>query len=336
MDQVNAQLRTACAPSGIRLTESALLPSEVPLDMPVQPAPAGKARPRGPHDVLAGCAPHTRGLDDRSLRVPALRRFIDHAAFTILQGVFLALCTMCFAWVALGSSSAVLGFVAALLSRRGAGLVGALRATRHRTALLFPVYQEDTARIAATIEAIADELKALGAEQQFDVFVLSDSRVAEIRARELRAIRFLRRRLRAVNIYYRVRKENTAKKAGNIADWVTRFGGAYEKLRHSRRRQHHVREFAGRAANSDGERSRRGLDPDRAATCRRTDALCTPAAIRGRILWTGRFGWLCQLVSGKWQLLGTQCHPQDARVRGSGGPTTSVRSSPLWWTHPKP
>ena len=62
-----------------------------------------------------------------------------------------------------------------------------------RTALLFPVYQEDTARIAATIECVSRELIALGAEKRFDIFVLSDSRLGDIRARELRAVRFLRR-----------------------------------------------------------------------------------------------------------------------------------------------
>ena len=100
-----------------------------------------------------------------------------------------------------------------------------------RTALLFPVYQEDTARIAATIECIARELVALGAEKRFDMFVLSDSRLGDIKARELRAVRFLRRRLRdACPIYYRCRAQNVGKKAGNIADWVQRFGGAYESF----------------------------------------------------------------------------------------------------------
>ena len=33
---------------------------------------------------------------------------------------------------------------------------------------------------------------------------------------------------RDVHVYYRARSENIGKKAGNIADWVERFGGAYE------------------------------------------------------------------------------------------------------------
>jgi membrane glycosyltransferase len=152
---------------------------------------------------------------------------------TVLQAVFLALCTMCFAWVALGSASALIGFGAALFARRAQARVAILpvQPPGHRTALLFPVYQEDTARIAAAIEAIANELGRLGAADRFDVFVLSDSRSSEIKARELRALRLLRRRQQSrVNFYYRARKDNVGKKAGNIADWVSRFGGAYESF----------------------------------------------------------------------------------------------------------
>ena len=102
---------------------------------------------------------------------------------------------------------------------------------QQRTALLFPVYNEDPARVAATIEAIATELIALGVGEGFDFFILSDSRTSEAKARELRAVRLLRRALPDdTHIYYRARSENIGKKAGNIADWVERFGGAYESF----------------------------------------------------------------------------------------------------------
>ena len=40
-----------------------------------------------------------------------------------------------------------------------------------RTALLFPVYHEDPARIAGTVQAIAQELESMGAATAFDVFM---------------------------------------------------------------------------------------------------------------------------------------------------------------------
>jgi membrane glycosyltransferase len=70
------------------------------------------------------------------------------------------------------------------------------------------------------------ELDAAGA---FDLFVLSDSTCPEAAEAEWSA--FQRFRLTsACRTYYRRRESNTERKAGNIADWVTRFGGAYPHM----------------------------------------------------------------------------------------------------------
>jgi membrane glycosyltransferase len=229
MDQINYKFEhgersQAHPPPG----QTSLLPPEARLEMPGQPVAlkGGMTRDRM---TFSRAALLLLAATATALFAYLLYGVLSVVRITPLQSVFLVLCTLCFAWVALGSSNAVLGFAAALLSRGAAHIPNSQIAT-HRTALLFPVYQEDTARIAAAIEAIVDELRSIGAEQRFDVFVLSDSRIADIKARELRAIRFLRRRQRGVNLYYRVRKENTGKKAGNIADWVMRFGRAYESF----------------------------------------------------------------------------------------------------------
>jgi membrane glycosyltransferase len=150
----------------------------------------------------------------------------------VLQGIFLVLCALSFAWIALGTSSALLGFIDVLAASRSAMRVDlGGGASSAQTALLFPVYQEDTARIAATIEAIAQELIALGVAEKFSIFVLSDSRAGDMKARELRAVRFLHRRLQGrIHVYYRARADNIGKKAGNIADWVRRFGAAYQSF----------------------------------------------------------------------------------------------------------
>jgi membrane glycosyltransferase len=208
-----------------------LLPPETPLDMPTQPLNLPRAA-RTVRDHLTW--PRALLLILACIAVAAfaqlLYQVLSVVQLTGLQGVFLVLCTMCFAWIALGTSSAVLGFVATLRSRSTTQF-SPPTIQGVRTALLFPVYQEDTARIAATIECVARELIARGAEQRFDIFVLSDSRLGDIKARELRAVRFLRRRLRdACPIYYRCRAQNVGKKAGNIADWLQRFGGAYESF----------------------------------------------------------------------------------------------------------
>ncbi len=233
MDQVgDKRTEAARAVRRSQVDEFSLLPAEAPLDMPVQSlgeAPAGVEGDRltWPRALLLALTVAATGAF-----AALLYQVLSIVHLTALQGVFLVLCTLCFAWIALGTSSAVLGFFGAL--RSGGVPASAARvdgAAGQRTALLFPVYQEDAARIAATIEAIVGELVALEAGPRFDIFVLSDSRLGEAKARELRAARLLRRRLQdKVPIYYRARAMNTGKKAGNIADWVQRFGGAYDSF----------------------------------------------------------------------------------------------------------
>jgi membrane glycosyltransferase len=233
MDQIGDKHPEAVRPlRRPQLNEFALLPPEAPIDMPVQSLGLGQSIAvrdsmtwqRALLLLLTAAATGTFGY--------LLYQVLSVVQITVLQAVFLVLCTMCFAWIALGTSSAVLGFFAALAGPREQGSRSATDGEhRQRTALLFPVYQEDAARVAATIEAIVHELVALQAEQRFDIFVLSDSRSGDAKARELRAARLLRRRLQErVQIHYRARAANTGKKAGNIADWVQRFGAAYDSF----------------------------------------------------------------------------------------------------------
>lgn len=155
------------------------------------------------------------------------------AVMTPLQFLFLVLSTISFAWIAVGSLSAALGFLPLFAGERPDAIPLQPLDTpmRTRTALLFPVYHEDPARIAGAIQAMADELQALDRQQHFDVFVLSDTRGDEAGRLEATVYRALSDALASVLlVYYRRRRENTARKAGNIADWVERFGGAYQQF----------------------------------------------------------------------------------------------------------
>jgi membrane glycosyltransferase len=200
--------------------------------MPIQPL-AGNAALGAAGDVLTW--PRATLLLSSAAAVAiyahVLYQVLSIVQLTLLQGVFLVLCTLCFAWIAFNTCSAVIGAIAIIAARRRPCQADTDTEGGDRTALLFPVYQEDAAGIATTIEAIARELIALRADRSFDVFLLSDSRQQDSKARELRAVRFLRRRLQGgLRIYYRARSENVGKKAGNIADWVRRFGGAYQSF----------------------------------------------------------------------------------------------------------
>lgn len=150
---------------------------------------------------------------------------------TPIQFVFLVLSTITFGWIAFGSLSAALGFLPLFAgdTTDTIDVPPASEPLKSKTALLFPVYHEEPHRIAGTIAAMAEDLVGLGKAQQFDVFVLSDTRGAAEGEAEEACYRALADRLGGVMaVYYRRRIENTARKAGNIEDWVERFGGAYD------------------------------------------------------------------------------------------------------------
>ena len=150
---------------------------------------------------------------------------------TPLQFVFLILSTITFGWIALGSLSAALGFLPLFAGEEANSVIArkTLEPLVSRNALLFPVYHEDPARIAGTIEAMVCDLQRLGAQSAFDVFVLSDTRGQPDGAGEDHVYAALAARLAGIaNLYYRRRRENTHRKSGNIADWIERFGGDYD------------------------------------------------------------------------------------------------------------
>lgn len=210
------------------------LPKPSPLLMPQQDfaqviARAAEPRRRGywvPRAaIFAGAAVLTAAFASELFSILAFGQM------TPLQFVFLVLSTITFGWIALGSLSAALGFLP-LFAGEQADTITPRKGGRPlatRTALLFPVYHEDPARIAGTIEAMARGLDRLAPKGAFEIFVLSDTRAADDGAREDLAYSRLSEVLAGVMpVFYRRRRDNTHRKAGNISDWVERFGGAYE------------------------------------------------------------------------------------------------------------
>jgi membrane glycosyltransferase len=149
---------------------------------------------------------------------------------TLLQYGLFALFTLNFSWIALAFTSAVLGFFVILfgIGRQAPKAVTRLTA---RTAIVMPVYNELTARTFAAVEAIRDSVEATGHGAAFDYFILSDSTSPDAWIAEERAFLHLREKLGPeARLYYRHREKNHHRKAGNIADFVSRWGGAYEHM----------------------------------------------------------------------------------------------------------
>jgi len=151
-----------------------------------------------------------------------------------LEGATLALFFALFTWIAGAFWTAVAGFIIRLAGRDHAVISadGAAQVElRSRVAVVVPVYNEEPALVMARLAAIWTSLAAEPEQSAFDLFVLSDTRKEEIAEQEEALWKeFVARHHAAGRVFYRRRPENTQRKSGNIADFVRRWGGAYEYM----------------------------------------------------------------------------------------------------------
>ena len=155
---------------------------------------------------------------------------VSVSGVTWLQAVFAVLFALTFAWIAFSCASAYLGFWRILTRVRIAPTVPA-EGPPGRTALLMPIYNEDPDHVFATLGAMANDILSHGAERHFDVFILSDTRDPGLARREWEAFQDFRADIVPfLRAYYRRRRNNHHRKAGNIEDFVRRFGGAYDHM----------------------------------------------------------------------------------------------------------
>lgn len=214
------------------------LPDLAPMDMPVQSlASAPKVQPLLTRRsrllvrriwVIGGAALLTVfGAHEMYL-------VLNVGGLTLLEYLFLCLFVVLFGWIAFSFTNAVSG-VLAMLRRPDDGLgidaSAPLPKLRARTAILMPTYNEEPARIFAGLQATYESVRDTGAADAFDFFILSDTTDADIWIAEEAAFLTLRDRLDDPDrLFYRRRPRNTDRKAGNVAEWVTRFGGAYDHM----------------------------------------------------------------------------------------------------------
>ncbi|MCG4260078.1 glucans biosynthesis glucosyltransferase MdoH [Acetobacter senegalensis] len=218
------------------------LPPESPLNMPVQDlhaAPDFEGRPRIPVT-----SPRTVALRRLAVLGSAIaltgygawrtHKVLDANGVSILGMIMLVLFVALFMWIALAFTSALAGFVS-LVTRGGLGLgitrSGPLPELRSRTALLLPTYNEPPHRVMAGLKAIYQSLRETGQMGAFDLFILSDTTNPDVWVEEEAAFLALREQTGGhENIFYRRRHNNVERKAGNVGEWVRRFGGAYEQM----------------------------------------------------------------------------------------------------------
>src|SRR5690606_7680262 len=103
---------------------------------------------------------------------------------------------------------------------------------RTRTAVVMPVYNEDTHRVIAGFEATLRSLEQTGEIAHFDFFLLSDTTNLTIAQAERDAWQAFQVRLGDLGkqAFYRRREKNTGRKVGNISDFCQRWGANYEHM----------------------------------------------------------------------------------------------------------
>ncbi len=214
------------------------LPDEAPLAMPAQnlqaapgrtPRPASSPPRMGLRRLLViGGAVLITAVAAREMHL-----VLNVGGLTMLEGLILGLFVTLFAWIALALVSAICGFVSLLAGggRRLDPAGTALPELSTRTALLMPTYNEAPGRVMAALEVIHDDLARAGRLPHFDLFILSDTTDPDVWIAEEAAFLGLRDRTGGHGrIFYRRRPKNLERKAGNIADWVQRFGAAYPQM----------------------------------------------------------------------------------------------------------
>jgi len=147
-----------------------------------------------------------------------------------IEYIIIVLFGLTFSWITVAFCGSIAGFFLVIAQRRSAPsrldtkLAG-------KTAVLMPTYNEEPERIFASIEVMALAVGETGEGDAFNWFVISDTTDPDIALKEEAGFHQLRKRIgKNVNVYYRRRQKNTARKAGNVADFCKRWGPAYDHL----------------------------------------------------------------------------------------------------------
>ncbi len=236
---VDIHPEAAAVPAPIA-TRMGWTPPPAPLAMPVQSLAQGTLQNRRtattPRGIVGRRAFLLGGTAVLTLAACLLvSSVLFEGGLTVLEGVWLALFAVLCAWVSQSFVSTLAGFFLVLTRRDvnalGIAPHGELPKVQVRTALLMPTYNEEPARLLAGLQAIYESVMATGQGDRFDFFVLSDTNRKPLHLPEEEAFAALRARLNEpANLFYRRRTDNSERKAGNIADWVRRWGAAYPQF----------------------------------------------------------------------------------------------------------
>lgn len=136
-------------------------------------------------------------------------------------------------WIALFFWASIFGFFELLTGKNMPGIVWPEKKTplKSKTAILMPIYNEECDAVYARLLSIANSLVKTGQAKAYDMFVLSDTTNPKIWVEEencwLNAKKLMPN---DINLYYRRRPQNIARKSGNIEDFCHKWGALYDYM----------------------------------------------------------------------------------------------------------
>jgi membrane glycosyltransferase len=160
----------------------------------------------------------------------------DDRRFTFTDGALLALFVVLFAQLATGFVIAMLGLLT-MCRRHGdssrilATLAPGEEPRMAGTAVVMPVFNEDVSRVFEGLRVIFRSVEETGRLEHFDFFILSDSNQPNQWIQEEVAWVELCKQVGGFGkIFYRKRRQQINKKAGNVADFLRRWGRSYRYM----------------------------------------------------------------------------------------------------------
>lgn len=150
---------------------------------------------------------------------------------TLVELGLLGLFALLYSWIAVGFWTAVLGFLLRLfggdrhspLKRHPPAVLD--QTPLGKTAVIMPIYHEPVHRTLSGLKAVYRDIERAGQIENFEFYILSDSRDPNVWLEEQATWHKLCEELGAQGrLFYRRRTVNLNYKSGNVADFLRRWG----------------------------------------------------------------------------------------------------------------
>lgn len=202
------------------------VPPNAPLDMPKQDLKHRPERDRLPlhwRTVLSRFIAFGGALTIGSIGTWQMYIALGSGNLTPLQWVLLVLFSLTFYWVSFSTSGALAGLLPALRKK------GKLNPNGGKVAIVMPVYGEDQSMTSSGLLAMSEALAETAIASRCEVFILSDTQAVNAWLGETVAFQRLRS-LSPLPVWYRRRRQNIGRKAGNIEQFVAQWGARYDYM----------------------------------------------------------------------------------------------------------